>query len=121
MTTNRRFADRLNAEQQHRLAELGVGPQKAPRARKAAAKTAAASRPRTGGEAFQKGLQALQQYIARTGSVTVPRGHVEAVDIDGAEHAVKLGIWLTNTKTRRAKLNHTQLDLLAGLGVEWAQ
>ncbi|MEU6214712.1 helicase associated domain-containing protein, partial [Streptomyces sp. NPDC047023] len=97
------------------------GVKKASRARKTTAKTTAKSGPRTGGDAFQKGLQALAQYVARTGSVTVPRGHVEALNIDGTEHAVKLGMWLTNTKTRRAKLNQTQLDLLAGLGLDWAR
>ncbi|MFC9587860.1 helicase associated domain-containing protein [Streptomyces virginiae] len=121
LATQRRNWDRLNAEQQHRLGELGVGPQKASRARKATLKTAAASGPRAGGEAFQKGLQALTQYVARTGSVTVSRGHVEAVNIDGEEHAVKLGIWLTNTKSRRAKLDQAQLAALGGLGVEWAR
>ncbi|MFD4866225.1 helicase associated domain-containing protein [Streptomyces sp. NPDC058412] len=93
---------------------------KAPRARKAAAKTATTTGPRAGGAAFQKGLEALTQYVARTGSVTVPRGHEETVDIDGDEHAVKLGIWLTNTKTRRAKLDQTQLAALAHFGVDWA-
>ncbi len=119
LATQRRNWARLNAEQQRRLGELGV--KKASRARKTAVKTGAASGPRAGGEAFQKGLQALAQYVARTGSVTVPRGHVETVNIDGTEHAVKLGIWLTNTKSRRAKLNQTQLDLLAELGIHWAQ
>ncbi|MFF2792980.1 hypothetical protein ACFVT6_40605 [Streptomyces sp. NPDC058049] len=56
--------------------------------------------------------------MARTGSVTVPRGHVEAVDIDGNEHAVKLGIWMTNTKSRRGKPDQAQL---AELGVGWAR
>ncbi|MFI8393090.1 helicase associated domain-containing protein, partial [Streptomyces sp. NPDC085540] len=84
-------------------------------------KTATASAgPRAGGTAFQKGLQALQQYIAREGTVTVPRAHVEAVVIDGNEHAVKLGIWLTNTKTRRDKLDPAQLRALAEAGVQWA-
>ncbi|MFE1877522.1 Helicase associated domain protein [Streptomyces sp. NPDC059496] len=119
LASQRRNWDRLNEEQQHRLGELGV--KKAVRACKAAAKTATVAGPRTGGEAFQKGLKALQQYMARTGSVTVPRGHLEAVDIDGAEHAVKLGIWVTNTKSRRAKLDQTQLDALADLGVDWAR
>ncbi|MFB7170654.1 hypothetical protein ACFCYM_07480 [Streptomyces sp. NPDC056254] len=59
--------------------------------------------------------------MARTGSATVSRGHAEAVDIDGKGHVVKLGTWLSNTKSRRDKLDQTQLDLLAGLGVEWAQ
>ncbi|MEY2231445.1 helicase associated domain-containing protein [Streptomyces sp. BF23-19] len=65
-------------------------------------------------------MPALQQYIARTGSATVPRGHVEAVVIDGQEHTVKLGIWLSNTKSRRDKLDQAQRAALAELGVEWA-
>ncbi len=119
LATQRRDWDRLNAEQQRRLGELGA--KKTPRARRALAKTAAASGPRTGGTAFQKGLQALQQYAARTESVTVPRAHVETVDIDGDEHAVKLGIWLTNTKSRRTKLDQAQLTALAEAGMDWAK
>ncbi|MFF4433834.1 Helicase associated domain protein [Streptomyces sp. NPDC001513] len=119
LAAQRRNWDQLNKEQQRRLGEHGV--KKAPRARRTAAKTAAASGPREGGEAFQKGLAALQQYTARTGSVTVPRSHVEAVVIDGQEHAVKLGIWLTNTKTRRDKLDQTQLTALTDAGIHWAQ
>ncbi|MCX5174056.1 helicase associated domain-containing protein [Streptomyces virginiae] len=118
LATQRRNWDRLNEEQQHRLGALGV--KKAPRARRAPAKTAAASRPAAGGPALQKGLQALTQYTGRTGSVTVPRSHVETVDIDGQEHAVRLGIWLSNTKSRRDKLSRGQLAQLAELGLEWA-
>ncbi|MFD5065699.1 Helicase associated domain protein, partial [Streptomyces sp. NPDC058394] len=95
LATQRRGWDRLNEEQQRRLATFGA--KKAPRARRTAAKTAAAPRVRAGGEAFQKGLEALTQYVARTGSVTVPRGHLETVVFDGEDHAVKLGIWLSNT------------------------
>ncbi|MFJ5851163.1 helicase associated domain-containing protein [Streptomyces sp. NPDC092903] len=67
--------------------------------------------------AFEKGVAALAQYKARTGSVTVPRGHVEALP-DGSE--VKLGVFLSNSKTRRAKLTVDKLAALAGLGLEWA-
>lgn len=49
--------------------------------------------------------------------MTVPRGHVEALP-DGSE--VKLGVFLSNTKTRRAKLATDKLAALAGLGLEWA-
>ncbi|MFB6563912.1 Helicase associated domain protein [Streptomyces sp. NPDC056400] len=121
LASQRRNWDRLNEEQQRRLGELGVKPQKAVRARKAAAKTAAEPGSRAGGTAFQKGLQALQQYKARTGSVTVSRGHVEAVVVDGEEHAVRLGVWLSNTKSRRDKLDPVQLAALADLGIHWAQ
>ncbi|MEK0098573.1 hypothetical protein WDA79_08690 [Streptomyces sp. A475] len=51
---------------------------------------------------------------------TVPRGHVEAVVIDGQEHEHKLGVWISNTKTRRDKLSAEQLAALAALGVDWA-
>lgn len=66
--------------------------------------------------AFERGTRALAQYRARTGSVRVPRGHVERLE-DGTE--VKLGVWLSNTKTRRAKLTPDKLAALAGLGLEW--
>ncbi|MEU1056844.1 Helicase associated domain protein [Streptomyces sp. NPDC005876] len=67
--------------------------------------------------AFEKGVAALAQYKARTGSVKVPRGHVEQLG-DGTE--VRLGVWLSNTKTRRAKLTPDKLAALAALGLEWA-
>ncbi|MDX3763916.1 DEAD/DEAH box helicase [Streptomyces sp. AK02-04a] len=67
--------------------------------------------------AFEKGVAALAQYKARTGSVTVSRGHVEALP-DGSE--VKLGVFLSNSKSRRAKLTAAKLQALAALGLEWA-
>lgn len=70
--------------------------------------------------AFERSVAALAQYKARTGSVTVPRAHVETVVLDGQEHAVKLGVFLSNTKARRGKLTADKLAALAGLGLEWA-
>ncbi|KIE23050.1 helicase [Streptomyces sp. MUSC 125] len=67
--------------------------------------------------AFERGVAALSQYKARTGSVTVPRAHVEALP-DGSE--VRLGVFLSNSKSRRAKLTADKLTALAGLGLEWA-
>uniref|UniRef100_UPI0018FED984 helicase associated domain-containing protein n=1 Tax=Streptomyces sp. NRRL F-2890 TaxID=1463845 RepID=UPI0018FED984 len=67
--------------------------------------------------AFERGVAALAQYKAREGSVTVPRGHVERLE-DGSE--VKLGVFLSNSKSRRAKLTADRLQALAGLGLEWA-
>ncbi|MER7834095.1 helicase associated domain-containing protein, partial [Streptomyces sp. NPDC095602] len=70
---------------------------------------------------FERGLAALEQYKARTGSVgPVSRSHVEVVVIEGEEHPVKLGVWLSNTKTRRAKLSTEQRAALAALGLGWA-
>ncbi|MFF4450826.1 helicase associated domain-containing protein [Streptomyces sp. NPDC001502] len=44
---------------------------------------------------------------------------METVVVDGQEHAVKLGVWLSNTKSRRTKLSAEQLAQLAELGLEW--
>ncbi|WP_327188340.1 DEAD/DEAH box helicase [Streptomyces xinghaiensis] len=104
----------LSEEQQQRLARLGVTP---------AERRAAAPAAKGGGQtsAFQRGLAALTQWIQREGvRKAVPRSHVERVVIDGQEHQHKLGVWLTNTKTRRDKLTPDQRTALAELGVEWA-
>ncbi|MFB7374193.1 helicase associated domain-containing protein [Streptomyces sp. NPDC056222] len=70
--------------------------------------------------AFERGVAALAQYKARTGTLTVPRGHVETILIDGQEHTVKLGVFLSNGKSRRAKLTAHELTTLATLGLDWA-
>ncbi|MGW1513514.1 helicase associated domain-containing protein [Streptomyces sp. NPDC002394] len=79
--------------------------------------TAPAKQSTAPGSAFERGVAALAQYKARTGSLTVPRAHVEELP-DGTE--VKLGVFLSNTKTCRAKLTADKLTALAGLGLEWA-
>ncbi|MEU5491817.1 Helicase associated domain protein [Streptomyces sp. NPDC020196] len=102
--------ERLLPEQQKRLEALGLAPLPAAPAKNTAS---------TAG-AFERGILALQQYKNRTGSVTVPRAHIETVTIDGQEHGVKLGVFLTNSKTRRARLAADKLAVLAALGLEWA-
>ena len=110
----RRTWAELSEEQQQRLQALGVEPAERPTPVPAAEGTGKTS-------AFQRGLAALAQYIQREGAQkAVPRGHVEAVVIDGQEHQHKLGVWISNTKTRRDKLTHDQRTALAELGVEWA-
>jgi hypothetical protein len=106
----------LMPAQRERLTALGVVPfPPAPEEQQPARKAA-------GGRstAFSRGVAALAQYQARTGSLVVPRGHEEEVmggPEDGAK--VKLGVWLSNTKTRRAKLTAEQLAQLAELGLSW--
>ncbi|MFV2118834.1 Helicase associated domain protein [Streptomyces sp. Act-28] len=68
--------------------------------------------------AFERGVAALERYKTRTGSVKVARGHVERLE-DGTE--VRLGVWLSNVKSRRAKLHADQLATLAALGLDWAR
>ncbi|MET7922257.1 helicase associated domain-containing protein, partial [Streptomyces avermitilis] len=67
--------------------------------------------------AFEKGVAALAQYKAREGHLAVPRGHVERLE-DGTE--IKLGVFLSNSKSRRAKLTADKLQALAALGLNWA-
>ncbi|MEU9031936.1 Helicase associated domain protein [Streptomyces sp. NPDC048383] len=115
LATQRRDFSKLNAEQQRRLGELGV--KKAVRARKAPAKTVVASGPGKGGGAFQKGVEALAQYVAREGRLP-GRGDVQVL-ADGSEH--RTGIWIGNIKARRDRLSPDQLAALAELGADWAR
>lgn len=110
----------LSEEQQRRLSELGVTPAERP-ARATAAKSAGKT-PGKASAAFQRGVQALAQYIAREGHHRVPRSHAEQITVNGqaAPVSVKLGVWISNTKTRRDKLTEPQRAALAELGVEWA-
>ncbi|MFB7225569.1 hypothetical protein [Streptomyces sp. NPDC056227] len=47
----------------------------------------------------------------------VPRKHEEPVEVDGQEHVVKLGVFISITKSRRDKLTQAQRAALAELGV----
>ncbi|MFF1475399.1 helicase associated domain-containing protein [Streptomyces mirabilis] len=111
----------LSTEQQERLTGLGVTPLEAP------SPAPAAPRPTKGPskaeQAFQRGLAALAQWIEREGANRpVPRGHSEQITVDSETEpvAVRLGVWVSNTKTRRNKLTPEQLNALRELGVEWA-
>lgn len=101
----------LHDGQRERLERLGITPL-APASEEETAKPSTAPV-----SAFERGVAALAQYRAREGSVKVPRAHVEALP-DGSE--VKLGVFLSNSKSRRAKLTADKLAALAGLGLEWA-
>lgn len=100
----------LTGGQRERLEAIGVVPITAELEAPAKVRRAAVS-------AFEKGVAALAQYKAREGSVKVPRAHVERLE-DGSE--VKLGVFLSNSKSRRDKLTADKLTALAGLGLEWA-
>ncbi len=101
----------LHDGQRERLEQLGITPPAPAPEEPAKPPTAALS-------AFDRGIAALAaQYKAREGTVKVPRSHVERLE-DGTE--VKLGVFLSNSKTRRAKLTADKLAALAGLGLDWA-
>ncbi|WP_191883734.1 DEAD/DEAH box helicase [Streptomyces griseorubens] len=109
----------LSSEQQERLSKLGVQPAEAPSP--APASTGATKGPGKAQQSFHRGLTALTQWVGREGAHRpVPRGHAEEIAVDGEPVAVKLGVWISNTKSRRNKLTQEQLDALRELGVEWA-
>jgi superfamily II DNA or RNA helicase len=110
---------RLMPEQQERLRALGIQPLQQPPGTPAAGRTAKG--PNKAQQAFQRGLAALTQWVEREGTRPVPRGHIEEITIDGDEEpvAVKLGVWVSNTKSRRAKLTPEQRDALHKLGINW--
>lgn len=111
----------LSTEQQERLSQLGIKPAQAPSPAPAA--TRATKGPSKAQQAFQRGLTALAQWVEREGAHRpVPRSHSEEITVDGETEpvAVKLGVWVSNTKSRRDKLAQDQLDALRELGIEWA-
>ncbi|WP_237302805.1 helicase associated domain-containing protein [Streptomyces sp. S063] len=99
--------DSLLPEQRERLEALGLQRRTdtAPAATTAAGKAGA----------FERGIAALTQYAAREGRVVVPRAHVE----ETPHGPVRLGTWVSNTRSRRAKLS-AEREQLAALGVNWA-
>ncbi|MFJ3505742.1 Helicase associated domain protein [Streptomyces sp. NPDC090135] len=112
---------RLLPEQQERLTTLGVQPDQAPDPAPAASR--GAKGPSKAQQAFQRGLEALTQWVEREGAHRpVPRAHGEQIAVDGEAEpvVVKLGVWVSNTKSRRDKLTADQLAALAQLGVDWA-
>ncbi|MFF7152407.1 Helicase associated domain protein [Streptomyces griseoaurantiacus] len=112
----------LSSEQQERLTRLDIKPLEEP-SPAPASKRAAKGQGKVQ-QAFQRGLTALAQWVEREGADRpVPRGHAEEITVDGQEEPVviKLGVWVSNTKTRRDKLTADQLAALADLGLEWAR
>lgn len=121
----------LLPEQRERLTALGIKGAALPvaaasRAELRPALTAALKGPKKAGSkaeaAFQRGLAALAQWVEKEGQRAVPRGAVVEIEVDGETEPVpvKLGVWLSNTKSRRDKLTADQRAALAALGVEWA-
>ncbi|MFK4197205.1 Helicase associated domain protein, partial [Streptomyces sp. NPDC033754] len=105
----------LSTEQQERLTKLGVEPDQTPPPTPAASR--GAKGPSKAQQAFQRGLAALAQYIQREGRTVVGRGHIEELP-DGS--AIRLGVFLSNQKVRRDRLDAAQLAALAELGYTWA-
>ncbi|MDX2389577.1 Helicase associated domain protein [Streptomyces sp. DK15] len=112
---------RLLPEQQEGLTTLGVQPDQTPSPAPAASRGAKA--PSKAQQAFQRGLAALTQWVEREGAHRpVPRAHSEEITVEGETEpvTVKLGVWVSNTKSRRDKLTADQLAALAKQGLDWA-
>ncbi|MFD3723347.1 Helicase associated domain protein [Streptomyces sp. NPDC058674] len=120
LTRQARNWAQLSAEQQERLATLGVTPAPVPATVPTSEAAGVGDGAKGSGkarQAFQRGVEALAQYVAREGGL--PARSVVEVLPDGAEH--RTGIWYGNLKARRDKLDQAQLAALAELGVEWAR
>ncbi|MER6639711.1 helicase associated domain-containing protein [Streptomyces microflavus] len=99
--------DALDPEQRARLESLGLKARPAP---------AADPTPQKKLGAFERGITALTQYAQREGRVIVPRAHIE----DTPHGPVRLGTWISNSRSRRDRLSREQREQLAALGVDWA-
>ncbi|MEU4800534.1 Helicase associated domain protein [Streptomyces sp. NPDC023327] len=121
----------LLPEQRERLTALGVQGAILPVTAAAPAElrpalAAALKGPKKAGSkaeaAFQRGLAALTQWVEKEGQRSVPRGAVVDIEVDGEAEPVpvKLGVWLSNAKSRRDRLTAEQLEALRKLGMEWA-
>ncbi|WP_329215992.1 DEAD/DEAH box helicase [Streptomyces microflavus] len=115
----------LMPEQRERLAKLGIKAAELPEPAPAATRTTRGSGkgPSKAQAAFERGLAALGQWVEREGADRpVPRGAVVEVTVDGASEPVpvRLGVWLSNTRARRDRLNTDQLQALRELGAKWA-
>jgi superfamily II DNA or RNA helicase len=106
----------LSEGQQQRLTAMGVQPAET-LAPAPAPRGATKGRPTKAQHAFQRGLAALTQYIQREGRTVVGRAHIEELP-DGS--AIRLGVFLSNQKARRDRLDADQRASLAELGYTWA-
>ncbi|MFJ2208335.1 MULTISPECIES: helicase associated domain-containing protein [Streptomyces] len=112
-------------EQRERLAKLGIKAAELPEPAPAATRTATGpgKGPSKAQQAFERGLAALALWVEREGADRpVPRGAVVEVKREGDAEPVpvRLGVWLSNTRARRDRLNTDQLQALRELGAKWA-
>jgi hypothetical protein len=71
---------------------------------------------RSRAEIWAANLAAARRYQRREGHLEVPRQHVETVD--GHEHA--LGVFIANSRSRKAKLAPERVEELSALGMRWS-
>ncbi|MFI1386353.1 helicase associated domain-containing protein [Embleya sp. NPDC020886] len=110
--------DGLNEPQREHLVALGLTP---PATVDTAAAVPDGPRPRrTREQAWTIAMSAAAAYRNRVGHLEVPRAHVESVvAADGWPEDVRLGVWITTTRNRRAKLPAERIAALDVLGMRW--
>ncbi|MFJ3673939.1 helicase associated domain-containing protein [Streptomyces sp. NPDC090106] len=108
ITAQRTGWERLVPVQQYLLETVGIEPLED-------GETAGPVR-RTQADKWAANLAALRQFHAREGHARVPRKAVETVD--GVE--LRIGAFLSNARSRAAKLSPQRRGELAALGLEWA-
>ncbi|MFE3199152.1 helicase associated domain-containing protein [Embleya sp. NPDC059237] len=120
--------DGLNEPQREQLRALGLTPPAAADTAAAEAEAEAAAVPvpdgprpkRTREQAWAIAVAAAAAYRNRVGHLEVPRAHVETVvAFDGWPEDVRLGVWVTTTRSRRAKLPAERIEVLDALGMRW--
>ncbi|OPC76423.1 hypothetical protein B4N89_47320 [Embleya scabrispora] len=117
--------DGLNAAQREQLLALGLTPpalaDTAGSAEAGAVAVPDGPRPkRTREQAWAITVGAAAAYRARVGHLEVPRAHVETVvAFDGWPEDVRLGVWITTTRSRKAKLSEQRIAELDALGMRW--
>ncbi|MGK5499934.1 Helicase associated domain protein [Streptomyces sp. URMC 125] len=68
--------------------------------------------------AWDRALAALRQYQGREGHTRVPRKWIETVhDETGQEHPIRLGVWISNQRQRRNRLDAERAAVLEEMGV----
>ncbi|WP_240659621.1 DEAD/DEAH box helicase [Streptomyces sp. WAC 01529] len=97
----------LHTEQRRLLTELGAIPGEGGVQEEARV---------THDDKFTRNLAAAAAYAQREGHLNVPRKHVEIAE--GTE--IRLGIWISNQRSRRAKLAPQRIDALNALGMRWS-
>ncbi|MET9581030.1 Helicase associated domain protein [Streptomyces massasporeus] len=64
--------------------------------------------------------QAAQQYSEREGHLRVPRKHIERIAVeDQEERELRLGAWISNQRSRTAKLSPERIEQLTAIGMRW--
>ncbi len=72
-------------------------------------------------ETERRNLLAAAQFRAREGHLNVPRGKKETLVLDdGTQVEVSLGLFITNSRTRRASIPVKRAQALTELGMRWA-